>query len=111
MARSQAHRIPRARPESRARSRVRYAEKGRAMVGLLVDSIDKDERVIQVNEPFAVTLISSSGASLEAPIVGEFDLIVEKEQQLLIVDLKTAARKWAKNQAEKSLQATVYGYA
>lgn len=85
------------------------AQQGRDLVACAVDFLDPEERVVAVNEAFAVPLRDVHG-TLEKPLVGEVDLIVEKDERL-VVDYKTSGRRWPKDQAEKSLQPTVYLYA
>ena len=43
-------------------------------------------------------------------MVGEIDCVVRKQDVTKLVDWKSAARRWAKDQADKSLQPTVYCY-
>ncbi len=84
---------------------------GREMIGCLVDNLDPEERVLAVNEAFAVPLVDAQGRVLVTPMIGEIDLVVEKDRKEL-VDWKTAARGWPKGKADKDLQPTVflYGY-
>ena len=83
---------------------------GADMVAAFLKAVDPEEQVIAVNEAFAVPLIDAQGTVLEKPMVGEFDCRVSKAGAVTIVDWKTSARRWPKNQAEKSLQPTVYLY-
>ena len=87
------------------------ADKGREMIKCFVDHIDPKERVVEVSQAFAVPVYSPDGAVVELPIIGEFDLVVERDGKPIIVDWKTAAKKWSTGQADKSFQATVYSYA
>jgi Holliday junction resolvase-like predicted endonuclease len=87
------------------------AQQGCDMVACAVNHLDPEERVIGVNEVFAVPIMGADGTSSEKPLVGEIDLVVEKEHQRTLVDFKTAGRRWPKEQAIKSLQPTVYVYA
>ena len=84
---------------------------GRQMIGCLVDGMDPEERVVSVNEAFAVPLVDAQGNVLEKPLVGELDCRVEKAGKQTIVDWKTSGRRWPKDQADKSLQPTTYIYA
>lgn len=81
------------------------------MVAELMDSIDPDERVIEVNEAFAVPLIDAAGEVLEKPLIGEIDCVVEKERRVALVDWKTSGRRWPKGKANKDLQPTALLYA
>lgn len=91
--------------------RESVSTQGRAMIGCLVDGLDPDEQVVSVNEAFAVPLVDEQGQVLEKPLVGEIDCRVEKAGKQALVDWKTSGRRWPKDQAEKSLQPTVYLYA
>lgn len=87
------------------------ADKGRRVVECFMDNTDPDEKVLAVSEAFAVPVYKPDGTIAELPIVGEFDLVVERDGKPVIVDWKTAARKWPARHEDKSLQATVYSYA
>ena len=87
------------------------ADKGRAMIKCFVDHIDPDEKVLSVSQAFCVPVYSPDGSVVELPLIGEFDLVVERDGNPVIVDWKTAAAKWAADHADKSFQATVYSYA
>ncbi|MCE9616533.1 MAG: PD-(D/E)XK nuclease family protein [Lentisphaerae bacterium] len=84
---------------------------GRAMIGCLVDGMDPDEQVVSVNEAFAVPLVDAQGNVSDKPLVGEIDCRVSKGGKQALVDCKTSGRRWPKDQADKSLQPTVYLYA
>jgi CRISPR/Cas system-associated exonuclease Cas4 (RecB family) len=81
------------------------AEQGAGLVEAYLHQIDPDERVLDYNRAFAVPV----GAS-EKPLIGEIDCVVETGGGLELVDWKTSARRWPKDQAEKSLQPTAYLY-
>ena len=82
------------------------AGQGMDMCAEYLKQIDPDEEVVAVNEVFAVPVGSS-----ELPIVGELDLVVRHTDQTTVVDWKTSGRRWPKDQAGKSPQATTYLYA
>lgn len=84
---------------------------GRQMIGCLVDNLDPEEQVVSVNEAFAVPLVDAQGITLDKPLVGEYDARVTKAGKQALVDWKTSGRRWPKDQADKSLQPTVYLYA
>ena len=84
---------------------------GADLVAAYLQAVDPDEQVISVNEAFAVPMIDAHGRVLEKPLVGELDCRVRKNGATVIVDWKTSARRWPKDQADKSLQPTVYAYA
>lgn len=79
---------------------------GRDAVACYVNAVDPGEKVVTVNESFALPVPTS-----EKPLVGELDLVVEKGGAKLVADQKTSARRWPKDQAHKSMQATCYGFA
>ncbi|MDF7826961.1 PD-(D/E)XK nuclease family protein [Pontiellaceae bacterium B12227] len=85
-------------------------EQGRGLIEVAWNNIDDTEKVLQVSEVFCVPLIYD-GRFLSKPLVGEFDLVVEKDGQPLVIDWKTSATRWAKTKADKSLQATAYSLA
>ena len=87
------------------------ADKGRNMISCVVENIDPEEKVVSVSQAFCVPVRSPDGAVIELPLIGEYDLVVERDGAATVVDWKTAARKWAEGQAHKSFQATVYSYA
>lgn len=85
-------------------------EQGRGLIRVAWENIDPTERVLEVSETFCVP-VSHNGKFLSKPLVGEFDLVVEKDGKPLVIDWKTSATRWAKTKAEKSLQATAYSWA
>ena len=85
-------------------------EQGRGLISIAWDNIDDSERVIQVGEVFCVPVIHN-GKFLSKPLVGEFDLVVEKDNKPLVIDWKTSATRWNPAKAHKSLQATAYSMA
>ena len=85
----------------------KLAEQGAGLVAAYLQQIDPRERVLGFNRAFAVPVGSS-----EAPIIGEIDCLVESaDGQTVLVDWKTSARRWPKDQAGKSMQPTAYLYA
>ena len=89
---------------------VGVEEQGRGLIEVAFNSIDPQERVIEVGEVFCVP-VTHQGKFLTKPLVGEFDLVVEKNSKPLVIDWKTSATRWAKTKADKSLQATAYSMA
>ena len=69
--------------------------------------------VVAVEEAFSVPLIDpDTGAVLDRDLVGSLDRLErDPEGRLVVVDLKTAARKYSDLQVEASLQLSVYSYA
>jgi CRISPR/Cas system-associated exonuclease Cas4 (RecB family) len=85
-------------------------EQGRGLIKVAWDNIDPAEKVIAVSETFCVPMVYD-GRFLSKPLVGEFDLVIEKDGRPVVVDWKTSATRWPKDKAAKSLQATAYSYA
>jgi RecB family exonuclease len=71
------------------------------------------DRVLGVEQPFDVPLIDlDTGEVLDRALVGTLDLIErDAEGRIVVVDLKTSARKYTDLQADASLQLSVYSYA
>lgn len=67
-------------------------EQGRGLIQVAWDNIDDSELVIQVGEVFCVPVIHEK-KFLSKPIVGEFDLVVEKDSSPLVIDWKTSATR------------------
>lgn len=66
-----------------------------------------DTKVIGTEIPFSFEI-----EGVEVPIIGAIDLIEEDEQgNLIIVDHKTAARAYSKQDIDRSLQMTLYAMA
>lgn len=82
-------------------------EQGRGLIKVAWDNIDPDEKVLEVSETFCVP-ISQEGRFLSKPLIGEFDLVVERDGNPVVIDWKTSATRWEKTKADKSLQATAY---
>ena len=83
------------------------ADKGRQMVALYNAQWDPDDEVVSVAEPFCVPLIRN-GHPISKPLVGEFDLVVRNNDDISIVDWKTAAKRWPKTKPATDIQSTAY---
>jgi hypothetical protein len=70
-----------------------------------------EDRVLGIGVPFSVPLIDAAGETLTKPLIGEFDMTVERDGVTYIVDWKTAARKWPESKALTDLQPTCYLWA
>jgi CRISPR/Cas system-associated exonuclease Cas4 (RecB family) len=72
-------------------------------------------RVVQVaaiEHPFAVELHDpDTGEVLDEQLAGFFDLVLVEENQRVIVELKTSARKYTQEQLDFDLQPSAYQYA
>jgi CRISPR/Cas system-associated exonuclease Cas4 (RecB family) len=85
---------------------------GKEMLGVLFTNVDPATEVVAVEQPFKVPLIDpETGEVLERDLVGSLDLLQRDAQGLVVVDLKTAARRYSDVHVEASLQLTIYSYA
>ena len=73
----------------------------------------RPQTVEAVEMPFLVDLVDpATGAVLHVKLAGVFDLIEsDGSGNVTIADLKTSNRRYAENQVENHLQATLYAYA
>jgi len=83
-------------------------QQGLGLIRCALEHIDPEEEVLAVNEAFCVPLYRPDGTALDDPMVGEIDQVVRVGERILLTDWKTAARRWSKDQARHSLQATAY---
>ncbi len=88
------------------------AAQGRSMCACYVEHIDPEEQVIAISEAFQVPLTDATGFTLDTPLIGEIDSVVQKNKTLSLVDWKTAARRWPITKADKEWQpiAFLLGY-
>jgi CRISPR/Cas system-associated exonuclease Cas4 (RecB family) len=83
------------------------------MLSVLCEQFDPCTEIVAVEQPFAVPLIDQeTGEVLERDLVGTLDLLErDAKRRLVVVDLKTSARRYTNLQVEASLQLSVYSYA
>jgi putative RecB family exonuclease len=83
------------------------------MLDVLYRSREPGTEIIAVEQPFDVPLVDQeTGELLDRNLVGSLDLVErDAEGRLVVVDLKTSARKYTDLQVEASLQLSVYSYA
>lgn len=86
-------------------------EQGRLMTAVYLASLDPEEEVESVGLPFSVPLTDASGIPLDAPLIGEYDLVVRISEERTIVDWKSSASRWSPGKAESDLQPTCYLHA
>ena len=86
---------------------------GTRMLAVLCAEVPDATEVVAVESAFAVPLVDqATGAVLDRDLVGTLDLVErDAEGRLVVVDLKTAARKYSDLQVEASLQLSIYSYA
>ena len=87
------------------------AAQGRDMVACFVRETDPAERVLRVNQAFCVPLVDAGGNTLQKPLVGEMDCLIEKDGNTVIVDWKTSGRRWPRDKADRDMQPSAYLYA
>jgi len=83
------------------------------MLDVLYRSREPGTEVVAVEQAFDVPLVDQeTGELLDRNLVGALDLVErDAEGRLVVVDLKTSARKYSDLQVEASLQLSVYSYA
>jgi putative RecB family exonuclease len=86
---------------------------GTRMLAVLYAEVPDATEVVAVESAFAVPLVDqATGAVLDRDLVGTLDLVErDADGRLVVVDLKTAARKYSDLQVEASLQLSIYSYA
>ena len=83
---------------------------GMDIVSVFSENMGNEEEIVSVSEAMAVPLVAADGTILEDPLIGEADLVVKRGGDKVVVDWKTAARKWSANQADTQLQPTAMLY-
>jgi putative RecB family exonuclease len=83
------------------------------MLAVLHREFDPRTQVLAVEEPFRVPLVDpDTGEVLDSDLVGTVDLLERDAQRgIVVVDLKTSARRYSDLQVEASLQLSIYSYA
>lgn len=84
------------------------AVQGREMVACFVRETDPEERVLRVNQAFCVPLVDAGGNTLQKPLVGEMDCLVEKNTETLVIDWKTSSKRWSPNMVHRHMQPCAY---
>jgi putative RecB family exonuclease len=101
---------------------VRFGEKdtkeslldlARRMLEVFHANQDPAVEILAVEQPFDVPLIDlKTGEVLDRALVGTLDLVErDSANRVVVVDLKTSARRYTDLQAELSLQLSIYSYA
>jgi len=83
------------------------------MLAVFHAELEPGSEVVDVEFPFEVPVVNQdTGEVLEPSLVGSIDLLERSPGgPLVIVDIKTAARKYTDLQVEASLQLSIYSYA
>ena len=77
--------------------------KGREMMQVLSDNWQERD-VLGISRAFSINI-----DGLEKPLIGELDCIVRNDAgQVVVIDWKSAARKWPVGKEHKDMQATVF---
>lgn len=94
-------------------SKADLLDQGARMLAVFHAAQDPAVEIVDVQRRLTVPLIDQqTGEVLERELVVVMDLLERaREGHLVVVDLKTAARKYTELQVETSLQLTVYSYA
>jgi hypothetical protein len=81
------------------------AAQGRDLVACYMANVDPQERVLAINHTFCVPLTTADGVTLEKPLIGEADCIVQNGKRS-VVDWKSAAARYSDQKVRTSPQAT-----
>jgi hypothetical protein len=83
------------------------------VLAVLCDNVADGTEIEAVEQPFKVAFVDQeTGELLDRDLVGKIDVLErDPERRLVVVDLKTAARKYTDLQVEMSLQLSIYSYA
>jgi putative RecB family exonuclease len=94
-------------------SKAELLDQGARMLAVFHPAQDPTTEIVDVQRRLTVPLIDQqTGEVLDRELMVVMDLLErDREGHLVVVDLKTAARKYTELQVETSLQLTVYSYA
>jgi CRISPR/Cas system-associated exonuclease Cas4 (RecB family) len=82
---------------------------GARMLNVFMTRMPRPEKVIAVELAFELDLAHpTTGEVLPVPFIGAIDAVVEEDNRLVLLELKTAKRRWSADQIEFDLQPTVY---
>lgn len=105
----------RSNPKKVFKSRSEWGELnelGRKMADAFYSNWIEDD-VVEVSKVFSVILMDADDEPVsDKPLIGEIDVVVRDEAgNYVLIDWKTAARKWPEGKAKHNLQATCFCYA
>jgi len=93
-------------------SRAELLDQAAKMLAVFHAEQDPATEVVGVEQRFTVPLIDQATGEILGPeLVVVLDLLERDREGLVVVDLKTAARKYTDVQVETSLQLSIYSYA
>ena len=79
------------------------------MIDAFLSAVPLPERVLGVETPFCISIDdATTGGVLPVPLIGAVDAIVVENGKPVIWELKTAAKKWSRDQTEVDQQCTAY---
>ena len=83
---------------------------GIALVRTFREQATRPTKILAVEEPFAVSVVApDTGEVQDRLLVGAIDAIVaDEEGRVVLLELKTAKRRWSRDQLTYDLQPTVY---
>ena len=83
---------------------------GTGLLRVFYETVYQDPPVVVgVEVPFAIDINDpATGEVLEERLVGALDLVVEQESQNIVVEHKTAAKKWSQDQIQHDIQLSAY---
>ena len=85
---------------------------GLGIISIFHANTDPAEEVVAISQALAVPVITPDGSVLDDPLICELDLVVrDREGEIVIVDWKTAAKRWSKGKADSEIQPTAFCYA
>lgn len=84
-------------------------KKAQEMLEVFVRDYPIPDRVISVEEPFVLELADpATGEALDVPLVGAIDALIERAGRVLVMECKSAKRKYSADQIEFDFQTTAY---
>jgi putative RecB family exonuclease len=83
---------------------------GEALLKVFYETVYQDPPVVVgVEVPFAIELHDPvTGEVLEEKLVGALDLVVRESERHVVVEHKTAAKKWSQDQIQHDIQLSAY---
>jgi putative RecB family exonuclease len=83
---------------------------GEALLKVFYETVYQDPpNVVGVEVPFKVDLADPvTGEVLEEALVGGLDLVLEQDKKNIVVEHKTAGRKWSEDQIKHDIQLAAY---
>ena len=83
---------------------------GEALLQVFYETVYQDPPVVVgVEVPFAIELHDPvTGEVLEEKLVGALDLVVRESERHVVVEHKTAAKKWSQDQIQHDIQLSAY---